>query len=264
MKFTKRINLKVLIILMFIPLVFNFCNKKEELEILSVHGQKGTLTDVDGNIYNWVGIGNQIWMSENLKVTKYQNADGTAGNSIPLIEDYTEWRDLADNNLDKAYCYYNNNANGEKEAYGALYTYAAAINETPYNKEISPNHIQGICPTGWHVPSNDEWLELENFVASEGYNGEISVALKVTTGWNDYNGENSNGTDKYSFSAKAGGFRFGNWEGDNQLGNYGTWWCSDESTENKAFWVDMSNSRTDNYHDSGLKSFGYSVRCIKD
>ena len=143
--------LKNFILLIAIPLLFISCSKDEDKV-------EPTLVDYDGNFYQTVQIGNQVWMTENLKVTHY--ADGT---TIPLVTDNTAWGNLDDNNTDKAYCYYNNDANGEGDIYGTLYTWAAAMNGAS-SSSANPSGVQGVCPTGWHLPSNAEWTELTDYL----------------------------------------------------------------------------------------------------
>jgi hypothetical protein len=103
-----------------------------------------TVTDIDGNIYNTVLIGNQCWMKENLRVTHYPDGD-----EIPQIMLDEEWAALADNNTDDAMCL---PLNDDGFHPGALYTYAAAIGD---NWERDFNEGQGVCPHGWHLPSDE-------------------------------------------------------------------------------------------------------------
>ena len=119
----------------------------------------GTVTDIDGNVYNTVKIGNQCWMSENLKVTKYSD-----GSPIPHVIDPIEWAGIYNKDTNYAYCYYNNNANGEADIYGALYNWAAAMGKNTLSSNSNPSGVQGVCPDGWHLPSNSEWTELENYL----------------------------------------------------------------------------------------------------
>jgi len=107
-----------------------------------------TVTDYDGNTYNTVQIGNQVWMAENLKVTHY--SDGT---EIQLVEDKSAWETLS--HTDKAYCYYNNISSNGK-TYGALYTWAAVMNGAG-SSNTNPGRVQGVCPDGWHLPSDAKW-----------------------------------------------------------------------------------------------------------
>ncbi|KPJ98607.1 MAG: hypothetical protein AMJ60_07710, partial [Desulfobacterales bacterium SG8_35] len=110
------------------------------------------VTDIDGNTYNTVVIGEQIWMAENLKVIHYSNGD-----PIPLVEGAPEWDTMS--SWVKAYCWYDNNPN-IGEVFGALYTWAAAMNGQP-SSDNNPSGVQGVCPSGWHLPSDEEWKQLE-------------------------------------------------------------------------------------------------------
>jgi len=204
-----------------------------------------TVTDYDGNVYNTVTIGNQVWMAENLKVTHY--SDGTA---IPLVTDNAAWANLDNNIIDKAYCYYNN-SDANKDTYGALYTYAAASNGN------EGGTFQGVCPTGWHLPNDTEWTELENYISNDGHSGTEGTALKSSSGWNN----NGNGTDDYGFTAVPAGFRT-DFEGVfGGLGNW-TYWHISYRFGNACRGLYYSYSYVDptNHHMSG----GYSVRCIKN
>lgn len=216
-----------------------FTNSSDEVAVtFAKNGPGSPLTDVDGNTYNTVWINGKLWMAENLKVTK--EADGTA---IPLVTDNNDWGNLESNNTDKAYCYYINSTDSLAK-YGALYTFAAA---------------KAACPTGWHLPTDAEWTELENYIINDGFNGTEGTALKSTTDWNS----NGNGTDDYGFSAMPGGYRnsYGSFDG---VGDSGHWWSSFENS--------VSNAYTHNlfYDLSGVtrtiqgKSRGFSVRYIKD
>ena len=118
-----------------------FSCEREDPEIES---KLVTITDYDGNTYHTKEIGNQWWMVNNLKTTHYAD-----GKEITLVESNTDWEAL--NAEDKAYCYYNNDENNEARTYGALYTWAAAMNAFP-SSDNNPNEIQGVCPAGWHLP----------------------------------------------------------------------------------------------------------------
>ena len=220
-----------------------------------------TITDIDGNTYNTVLIGNQCWMKENLKVTHYPNGD-----AIPYITSVNAWVALNNNNTDDAYCYYNNNVNSE---YGALYTYAAAIGDN-WERDIADG--QGICPDGWHLPTDEEWKILEGTVDTQypvgdsewddtGYRGyDVGTHLKLNDGWyNNGNGDNSSG-----FTALPGGGR--GLDGSFYYsGQYGYWWSATEYSSYNAWsrYLDYSyaNVYRGNYHN---KSIGLSIRCTRD
>ncbi|MBT5269507.1 MAG: hypothetical protein HOL70_08685, partial [Candidatus Marinimicrobia bacterium] len=104
---------------------------------------KETVTDIDGNVYETVKIGDQIWMAENLKVTHYRD-----GSAITQVTDNTAWSNLST----EAYCIYDNNASNEVDTYGALYNWYAVSDG------------RNIAPEGWHVPTDAEWKELEMYL----------------------------------------------------------------------------------------------------
>ena len=113
-----------------------------------IETELGTIIDYDGNTYRTIELGDQWWMVSNLKATRY--ADGT---EIPLVESTSDWKDLGYDDL--AYCYYNNSADNEARIYGALYTWAAAMNDAT-SSYSNPSEVQGVCPDGWHLPSDEE------------------------------------------------------------------------------------------------------------
>ena len=115
-------------------------------------GPSQPVTDIDGNEYKTVKLGNQVWMAENLRTTRY--ADGTP---IPLGTEAS---------LDVAYRYYPNYNRANVSKYGYLYNWAAVMNGSA-SSEANPSGVQGICPDGWHVPSDAEWTELTNYVSSQ-------------------------------------------------------------------------------------------------
>ncbi|MDA3894311.1 MAG: FISUMP domain-containing protein [Salinivirgaceae bacterium] len=124
---------------------------KTDYITVTASGETGTVTDYDGNTYNTIKIGNQWWMAENLKTTHY--ADGT---EIPLVEDTHYWADL---NGDRGMCYFDNSSSNAS-AYGALYTWDAAMDGAS-SSEGNPSGVQGVCPDEWHLPSDGEWKQLE-------------------------------------------------------------------------------------------------------
>ena len=206
------------------------------------------LVDIDGNEYEVVKIGNQIWMAEDLKVTHYPNGD-----VIPNVTDNTAWGNLADNNTDDAYCFYNNNSGTD---YGALYTYAAAIGDD-WARDNSDG--QGVCPDGWHLPTDAEWI-----ILTSGLGGNSVAGGKLKeTGTTHWNSPNTGATNESGFSALPSGNRK---SGDGTfivLGSYGLWWSATES--NTSAWFRRFDYNTDNVlRNDFAKSTGYSVRCLRD
>lgn len=190
-------------------------------------------------------------MAENLKATKY--GDGIA---IYHVTDNSAWAKLGNKDTDKAYCFYNND---ESLGYGALYTYAAATNGDNIGTKV-----QGVCLTGWHLPSDAEWKTLEMELGmsqsdadNTGSRGTTEgTKLKATTGW--YN--NGNGTDEVGFSALQGGYRGSS---DFSDGN-ARFWTSTEGNAAGAWERMLYSDRSDIGRGNYGKSLGNSVRCIED
>jgi uncharacterized protein (TIGR02145 family)/uncharacterized repeat protein (TIGR02543 family) len=188
-----------------------------------------TVDDEDGNTYNTVQIGTQCWMKENLKTTKYNT-----GEDIPFVVDDYLWR----NSTTEAMCYYDDwVVNSIK--YGALYNGYAAMNGN-------------LCPSGWHVPSNDEWNVLANALGGANVAG---YKMKNDTGWETYWGD-GNGSNESGFSGLPAGTRQYNFYG---LGGMTYFWSSTESTY---------RTLSSYYYSFGTDAeglyLGCSVRCVKD
>jgi len=186
--------------------------------------QYGSIT-YSGQTYRTVEIGNQIWMAENLNY----NASGSK-------------------------CYNNDNSNCAK--YGRLYNWATAMANSA-SSNTDPSGVQGICPIGWHIPSNAEWDALMTAV------GGLSTAgpkLKATSGWN-FSG---NGTDNYGFSALPSGSGNSNGSFGNDVGIGGTWWSASEYDSDYAYWRTVFHSYEYVSSDYGIKSYFFSVRCLQD
>lgn len=211
------------------------CKKKDDNNIPPQ--ESGTVTDKDGNVYHTVTIGTQVWMVENLKTTKYN--DGT---SIPLVTDNVAWFFLTT----PGYCYYENNAPKFYFIYGALYNWYAA-------------NTGNLAPTGWHIPTDAEWTTLTTYLGGESIAGG-KLKEEGTTHWYSPNTE---ATDEYGFTALPGGCRdySGNFA---NLGSFGPWWSSSEYNTYNGWYRSMyygSGNVDRNYFE---KSFGFSIRCIKD
>ena len=236
-----------------------------------------TVTDIDGNVYATVRIGGQCWMAENLKTTRYQD-----GSSIdyPGINE-TLWDTITSG----AYAWYDNDT-AYKNIYGGLYNGYTILNST------------SVCPIGWHVPSDEEWCILENYVERGtdtycdimGHNergknsGRILKSCRTTPGsgvpaacetnqqpvWSYYN--NDFGYDTYSFSAIPGGRRMNSYP----LNNY--WGLSDDGCYwTTGIYVYESNGYSSLFYrwfdsdefyvwrgPAGTMQDGFSIRCIKD
>jgi uncharacterized protein (TIGR02145 family) len=233
------------IIILFI---LNSCKKDPKPETII---ETGTVSDIEGNIYKTVKIGNQWWMAENLKVTKYRN-----GNSIPKIANYdtTQWNNLKTG----AYCIYDDNA----EAPGLLYNFYA-ISDT-----------NNIAPAGWHVPTDGEWKELEQTLGMSktdadklswrGSNEGEKLKIEAPKGWAAYS--KVWGTNESGFTALAGGCRMFNgiWSTPSGIGFTGFWWTSSEQPGNQAWYRYLDYKNTNVFRFYGPNTYGFSIRCIKD
>ncbi len=206
------------------------------------------LSDIEHNIYNTIQIGNQVWMAENLKTTKYND-----GEEIALLTSESQWDDITPH-----YCWYENDEVSYKEMYGALYNFHTI-------------ETGRLCPVGWHIPSELEWQELLDYVADNGYLGIEGKALKATFGWESYEGA-GNGTNDFGFKGlPGGGYYLGGWyyeyDSFSSLGTVGIWWTSTEfylANINHGKTFRLSNMLNEAGIRFDLKSSGHSVRCVKD
>lgn len=195
-----------------------------------------SVTDIDGNTYGVVKIGNKCWMSENLKTTRFK--DGTL---IPNVIDDTDWENLST----AAWCGYNN-TNSFVETYGRLYNWHAI------------NNAAGICPDGWHMPTKEEWRSLMS--TADGYGSGTAGALKALDLWDQ---PNEGATNQTGFTALPSGLRmeFGLFEGDSDQTGF---WSSDQEDATRgisfAIWAN-GNFTVEAAQDKGR---GYACRCVKD
>jgi uncharacterized protein (TIGR02145 family) len=195
-----------------------------------------TVNDIDGNVYHTITIGTQVWMMENLKTTKYN--DGTP---IPLVSDSSVWAALTT----PGYCWYNNDAAANKATYGAMYNwYAVGTGK--------------LAPTGWHVPTDDDWSTLTTYLGGESIaGGKLKESGKAN--WVDDNADNCVG-----FTALPGGYRTDNGMFLNQTSN-GFWWTSTEYDWSAGWYRSMFYGDTKTVRDYlFFKVSGFSVRCVKD
>lgn len=164
--------------------------------------------DIDGNTYETVEINGQVWLSSNLKVTRYP--DGTP---INYIESSIDWSSL--DREAQAFCWYNNDISN-KEKFGALYTYYAAI-----NGNSSIGQTQGICPDGWHIPSKQEWTSLSSYLNSEYGISGAGGALKES-GFDNWIEPNQGATNQTGFNSIPGGRRTssGDFDSKGRTANY--------------------------------------------
>ena len=200
------------------------------------------IADIDGNLYNIVSIGTQVWIKENLKVTKYQN-----GTPIPNISDNTAWSGLSTG----AYCWYNNNSATYKDTYGAI-----------YNRYTVSSGI--LCPTGWHAPTDAEWHQLILFLDASALlsstESQIAGNKLKESGTTHWQSTNSGATNESGFTALPGGMRDIN-GAFNRIGTSGYWWNSDNST---AWDRELDYNYAGVLRVSPNTNNGFSARCIKN
>jgi uncharacterized protein (TIGR02145 family) len=218
-----------------------------------------SVQDIDGNSYKTVIIGGQEWMAENLKSTQY--ADGSA---IPYVEDTDVWDDLGA--TDEAYCWYKNSKALYADAYGAIYSWSVASRGVA--SDANPSGIQGVCPNGWHLPSDSEWKQLELFLGMSqtevdaiGPRGEGALILKEagTLNWNGHASSNL-----YGFTSLPSGSRSTNGIFDREEAFY---WTSSRYGIEESYRV-WTRELAETWHGI-IREFkhrdnGYSVRCVKD
>ncbi len=221
-------------------------------------GWSSTLTDSrDSNVYDLVVIGEQIWMAENLRATKYPN-----GTAIPTGHDNTAWSNLTTGAY-AVYPYSQISGLESKEAviaeYGCLYNWWAAMNgET--TSDANPSGVQGICPAGWHLPSDAEWTKLTSYLGGVNFAGGKMKEIG-TTHWASPDTEATNSS---GFSALPGGFRRNTTGSFVAIGDYGYWWSSKESSTNNAWYRRLFSTIRSVERNYYSKVYGFSVRCVKD
>ncbi len=227
MKKSPLVKIHLIIISVLFILIASSC-KKDDADT--------TVTDIDGNVYNTVSIGLQVWMKENLKTTKYN--DGTA---IPNVTDNTAWR----NSTTSAYCWYDNDISN-KELYGALYNWYAV-------------NTGKLCPKGWHSPTDAELTTLSDCLGGD----DIAGGKLKEMGTTHWASPNEDATNESGFTALPGGYR--NWDGNfNHAGSYTCIWSSSELNDLEAWFREIYGWKPDFTNSEDVKEYGFSVRCVKD
>jgi uncharacterized protein (TIGR02145 family) len=185
-----------------------------------------------------VKIGSQTWAAKNLDVSTFRNGD-----AIPEAKTNEEWVKAAKTGS-PAWCYYGNKQeNGNK--YGKLYNWFAVADP------------RGLAPSGWHVPSDTEWVQMVSFLGGE---NAAAIKLKSTEGWEDI----GNGLNTSGFWALPGGWRSSEGEFKGKENN-GSWWSSTTCSDSNAWYISLEymNNVVSRGSDAG-KENAVSVRCIKD
>jgi uncharacterized protein (TIGR02145 family) len=202
------------------------------------NGMSGPVKDAQGNTYKTVRIGDQIWMAENLRTAKY--ADST---NIPQVTDGTAWISL----ITGAFCWYNNDSNFDVPQ-GKLYNWYAVTDE------------RGLCPTGWRVPTDTDFVELVDFLGGSNVAGSKLKEL----GTSHWTAPNADATNESGFTAIPTG-------GRNQLGDFfpffgynASFWSAEPYDTTKSWYLTLSYNSAGTILSTRQKVMGHAVRCIKE
>ena len=211
---------------------------KKDKEVPTPAPTVPVMTDIDGNVYPTITVGGMVWTSENLRTTRYKD-----GSTIATGLTDAAWGGTTTTNIG-AYAVYNDVA-ANNPVYGKLYNWAAV-------------NTGRLAPAGWHVPSQAEWNTLVSAL------GGFSVAggkLKSTSAL--WNAPNIGANNSSGFGGLPGGYRgtSGNYAAQ---GNTGYWWASSERNSTQGDYASLDNSFASSFSNGATKSFGYSVRCVRD
>ena len=235
-------------------------NLQSQIDDLDTDNSSGSVTDQDGNTYDYLTYGDQVWTVDNAQMVTYR--DGTP---IPQVTDQTEWSNLSTG----AWAYYDNDPTKPR-----LYNWYAVmgIHDTDPN---TPN--KEFAPEGWHVPSDAEWTTFEEHLIANGYNydestteNKIAKAMASTTGWNSSTDLGAVGNDQSlnndsEFNAVPEGYRNGITSNFQEYGSLAIFWTSSENEDDVDAWrrnLDWDSSALIKY--GHWKTSGISVRFVRD
>ncbi len=222
-------------------------------------GATGSVTDRETNPYSTIKIGKQWWMAQNLKVRFYSDGEDLVnGTGVgDISEDYTT----------KYYFAY-----GDIEAnvttYGRLYTWAAAMNGES-GSDLNPSGVQGICPTGWHLPSDAEWKEMEIYIGMSAEQADLTGIRGTSEGGElkdagtvHWANPNTGATNEYLFNALPGGYFYFT-GGFYQQYNQAYFWSSSDNDSDVMVRL-LTNNLATIIRNPKNKAMGMSVRCVMD
>lgn len=216
--------------------------------ILDLQAEVGVTDTRDGIHYKAVRIGNQVWMAENLRYIPSVVGPGTGSQTIPYY--YVYGYSGTDVSAAKATANYT--------TYGVLYNWSAIMAGST-SSSANPSGVQGVCPAGWHIPSDAEWTELTDYLGGTNVAGG-KLKESGTTHWIS---PNTSATNEMDFTALPGGNRqiTSSFSG---ISMYGLWWSATEDDATDAWYrvlyYDYEIVNRYNYY----KDYGFSVRCVKD
>jgi len=224
----------------------------------------------DGHVYKMVTLGEQVWMAENLAYLPSVSLPTSGSESSPYyyVYDYN------------GTSYTEAKTTTNYQTYGVLYNWTAAMNGAA-SSSSNPSGVQGVCPPGWHLPSDEEWTQLETYLTNNGYKydgsiggsdvrAKLAVALVANFGWESSTNEGAAGNTDYpeyryksGFSALPGGYRSTN-GAFYVIGYTGFWWSSTQSTTGSAWYRSLTYGYGGVYRSNDTKENGFSVRCVRD
>lgn len=206
--------------------------------------QTDSITDIDGNVYQTMAIGTQWWMTENLKVTRFNNGD-----SIPYLKKAEDWTasDVA------AYCFYANSSNFIDQC-GLLYNWYVAADD------------REVCPSGWHVSTDEDWIVLEKHLGMGAEESEGLTAWRGTTEGDQLKDDSFGGNNISGFTALGTGYRHpdGTFKAMGRDNDYWTSTPYDNQGSTEGILHGLSSSKSTivrNFHSPG---YGFCIRCVRD
>jgi uncharacterized protein (TIGR02145 family) len=240
--------LPVVLVMALLIVIVSGCKKEKDDDNGHI---SGTVKDIDGNTYTTIQIGTQVWMAENLKTTTFND-----GAPIPHADADSLWSSAYVNQT-PAYCWLQYDKATYGSVYGALYNAFAVVGGK-------------LCPAGWRVPSDPDWQVLEMHLGmsqtvaeSSGYRGTDEGGKLKEKGLDHWDDPNTGATNSSGFTALPGASRTGG-SNDANPGLKGTWWTSTFYGSHNMYLREIkhSESRIGRYY--LLKSYGFSVRCLKE
>ena len=230
---------------------FDFYEYDDEISTTTEQEQiiSNSFTDTrDGNIYKTVQIGKQVWMAENLKYLPSVVGPSTGSETTPYY--YVYGYDGTNVTDAKATSNYN--------TYGVLYNWPAAMAGSA-SSNANPSGVQGVCPAGWHLPSDAEWTELTDYLGGT----RVAGGKLKETGTTHWNSPNTGATNETGFTALPGGSRYNNGNFTN-IRYHGGWWSSTEYGTYLAWYRYAGYNFSDVGRLNYGKEVGFSVRCVRD
>jgi len=236
-----------------------YSNGGDQQVIVTIEEQEhsGYFTDErDGTTYQWVKIGDQFWMAENLAYLPKVNPPNGGSMNDPYYYVYG----YGGMSVSEA------KATETYKTYGVLYNWTAAMAEAA-GSNANPSGVQGICPNGWHLPGDAEWEQLAQTIntrkgpyhqSGDNWN-DVGNHLKATSGWNNL----GNGTDDFGFSALPGGYRY-YYGSFYHIRDTGYWWSTTENNDGNAWYRYLHYSNSDFSRTNYSRDYGFSIRCIRD